>query len=74
MMEPVETLRRLAELESPTGDAARIAHAGGAGAGSLQPDRRGVQSYPAAAALVDSTYTMSYANSRNLRGNGRAYG
>jgi hypothetical protein len=32
----------------------------------------GVQRYPAAAALVDSTYTMSYANSRNLLGNGRA--
>lgn len=28
MMEPVESLRRLVELESPTGDAARIAHAG----------------------------------------------
>jgi hypothetical protein len=28
MMEPVESLRRPVELESPTGDAARIAHAG----------------------------------------------
>jgi hypothetical protein len=41
MMEPVETLRRLVELESPTGDAARIAHAGGPAL--PQPDRRGVQ-------------------------------
>jgi hypothetical protein len=29
MMEPVESLRRPVELENPTGDAARIAHAGG---------------------------------------------